>query len=210
MTQLGTKHVPAGLYETTLDRIGAMDRGWMVALDAISESVTVPSSAVDSVLWLWSDQMGFFTPDEKSLAEARAAKAHERDGKVDGAPLGALPELVQSALFPEDHPYHAVPLARSGGEATLDDVRAFHDRNLAPNEAVLVLVGDFQSATVLERIRAYFDPIAPAPARGAAKLAPAQLERTGARPPSTPPATPSSTSAPGRSWARASRCFAGG
>jgi predicted Zn-dependent peptidase len=177
MTQLATKHVPAGGYDKTLERVGGMDGGWVVALDAIAEWTTVPSNAVDSVLWLWSDQMGFFTPDEKSLTDARAAKTRERESKVTGAALGGLPELVQRALFPDDHPYHAVPLAGSSDGTTLDDVRAFHDRNLAPNDAVLVLVGDFQTAPVLERIRAYFAPIAPAPGRGAPKLAPAQLEK---------------------------------
>ena len=120
--------------------------------------------------------MGFFTPDDpKALAEAVTAKVREREEKVTRVALGALGEIVQAALFPVDHPYHRAPRAESSDGITLDDVRAFHDRNLAPNDAVLVLVGDFQSATLLDRIRAYFGPIAPAPPR-VAKLAPAQLE----------------------------------
>jgi predicted Zn-dependent peptidase len=178
LTMLGTKHVPEGAYEGTLDRVGAMDRGWGTTLDAISEWVTVPSNAIDSVLWLWSDQMGFFAPiDLKSLADARAAKTREREEKVSSVALGAVGEIVQSALYPEDHPYHWAPIASATYVATLDDVRAFHDQNLAPSTAVLALVGDFQSAAVLERIRTYFAPISAAPARGATKLAPAQLDR---------------------------------
>lgn len=138
----------------------------------------MPSNAIDSVLWLWSDQMGFFSPgDPKKLDEARSAKGREREEKVTQAALGAVNEIVLRALYPEGHPYHSAPAAGLSDGATLEDVRAFHDANLAPNNAVLVLVGDFQSASVLERIKAYFGPIAAAPARSATKLAPAQLEQ---------------------------------
>jgi zinc protease len=171
----GAKHVRAGEYEATLDRIGAFDHDGATGLDAISEWVTVPSNAVDSVLWLWSDEMGFFAPDAKGLAGALAAKEREREEKVTRVALGALGEIVEGALYPIDHPYHRAPRAEASDDITLDDVRAFHDENVAPNDAVLVLVGDFQSAALLEKIRTYFGPIAPAPSR-AAKLAPAQLE----------------------------------
>lgn len=171
-----TKHVRTGEYEATLDGAGAFDRDEITGLDLIAEWATVPSNAVDTVLWLWSDQMGFFAPDDpKALAEALTAKAREREEKVTRVALGALGEIVQGALYPIDHPYHRAPRGESSEGIRLDDVRAFHDRNLAPNGAVLVVVGDFQSAALLERIRGYFGPIPPAPSR-AAKLAPAQLE----------------------------------
>ena len=171
-----TKHVPAGEYDATLDRIGAFDYGRETTLDAVSEWATLPSNALDSVLWLWSDQMGFFEAnDPKDLAEALASKAKERVEKVTGAAKGAVPEIVQSALYPKGHPYHLAPRAEASTKITLDDVRAFHDDHLAPNDAVLVLAGDFQTATILDEIRTYFGPIAPGPAPQV-MIEPAQLD----------------------------------
>jgi zinc protease len=173
----GTKHVASGEYEATLDRVGASDRGTRTALDSTEEWLTVPADAVDTVLWLWSDQMGFFAPsDPKALADARAAEARERATRVDAVALGALNGIVLRALFPDDHPYHLAPLEGSADDATLADVRAFHDEHLAPGRAVLTLVGDFATSAVLERVRAYFGPIAAAPPPPPApKLVRAQL-----------------------------------
>ena len=79
----GTKHVARGEYEATLDGVGAFDRGAQTTLDQTQEWATVPADAVDTVLWLWSDQMGFFAPaDPKVLVEARAAQARERAARV--------------------------------------------------------------------------------------------------------------------------------
>ena len=64
MMMMGTRHVPGGGYDATLDRIGATERGSSAGMESLIQSVTVPSNAVDSVLWLWSDQMGFFAPDD--------------------------------------------------------------------------------------------------------------------------------------------------
>jgi predicted Zn-dependent peptidase len=173
-----TKHVPTGVRDAALERIGAYNRDWSTELDRSSEWATVPSNAVDTVLWLWSDQMGFFEGDDpRALADAVAAKAKERAKKVTGAPLGAVGEIVEHALYPEGHPYHAMPLGESREHLTLDDVRALHDAYFAPNDAVLVLVGDFQPAAVLDRVRAYFGPIAPGPKRPA-PLEPVELDKS--------------------------------
>jgi predicted Zn-dependent peptidase len=177
MMMMGTRHVPGGGYDATLDRIGATERGSSAGMESLIQSVTVPSNAVDSVLWLWSDQMGFFAPDDpKALLDARAASVRERDNKVNKVASGAVYELVTRAVYPEDHPYQRIPLGVSAESPTLEDVRVFHDENLGPNEATLVLVGDFLSAPMLERITTYVAPIPPAPARSAPRPAPAQLD----------------------------------
>jgi zinc protease len=178
MAQRSTKHAPDGTYEATLEHIGALRWQWGTALDVTADAVTVPSNAVDSILWLWSDQMGFFAPDDaKALAEATAETTTDRENKETRVPLGAVPEIVEHALFPEGHPYHRMTMGPTEPGITAADVRAFHDAHFAPNRAVLVLAGDFDSARVLDHVRAYFAPIARARARdGATTLEPARLD----------------------------------
>jgi hypothetical protein len=72
MTALGTRHVPAGTHDVVLDHVGALEYGAMTTLDATDEWVTVPSDAIENVLWLWSDEMGFFVPSDPRRSPMRA------------------------------------------------------------------------------------------------------------------------------------------
>jgi zinc protease len=178
MMTTATKHVGEGMYERWLARAGATDRTWWVSHDAAAETVTVPSTAVPLVLWMWSDQMGFFAPraDRALLDGARETAKGERRQKVDNVAYGAMRELVLRSLYPEGHPYRAAPLSIALDDVTVDDVRDCHARRFSPDGAVLVLSGDFQSAEVLEAIRRYFGPIPAAPPVVAPRF-PIELER---------------------------------
>jgi zinc protease len=115
--------------------------------------------------------MGFFEPDDPSeILRARIAILRLPEDTVTD-PVGTI---VQRALFSDASRRDSI--GKSGEHVTLDDVRSFAARSLAPNGAVLVLVGDFESAPTLERIQTYFGPISPATAPRATLLAPAQLE----------------------------------
>jgi predicted Zn-dependent peptidase len=176
MMTMTTKHLAAGMYERWLDRIGATDRGWRTTLDWTSIWATVPTSTVPIVLWLWSDQMGFFAPDDpKLLVEAREISKNQHSENVDNVAYGDVTDIELRALYSEGHPYSGVFSPAAIDRMTAADLREFHDRRYAPNTAVLVLSGDFRSGEVLERIRTYFDPIPPSPIEAPA-IAPAALE----------------------------------
>lgn len=164
MTMMATRHVPAGMYDEWLERAGAFDVHWLTTMDWTSILATVPTTAIPVVLWLWSDQMGFFAPDDaKLLAETREIAKNEHAEQVDDVAYGAVSDIELRALYPEGHPYHATfsPAAIDG--MTAADVKSFHDRYFTPADAVLVLAGDFDSSRVVEQVKSYFGPIPSGP-----------------------------------------------
>jgi predicted Zn-dependent peptidase len=178
MMTTATKHVPSGMYDRWLERAGAGERDWSTGSDASAFWATVPSNAVPLVLWLWSDQMGFFAEraDDAMLAGARATTENERREKVDDVAYGDVRRIALRALFPAEHPYHASAEPPALGAVTIEDVRRFHDAHFAPNDATLVLVGDFQTEDVRASIERYFGP-SPGAALAPPPHAPVALDR---------------------------------
>jgi len=119
---------------------------------------TVPSNALDRVLFLEADRMASLRVDEKNLGSERNVVEEEYRLRVANAPYGLLLENVQAQVFPAAHPYAHTTIGNIADldAAKLAEVRAFHDTYYKPNNATLVLVGDFQTDAALAKIRKYF------------------------------------------------------
>jgi zinc protease len=160
-----TKHVRDGDYDRRLDAAGAYDSSYTTGLDRTTFRVTVPSERLALPLWLWSDAMAFLVPriDDAAIAQARTAVLNERAQKIDGAPAGRVRELVFAELYPAGHPYRGYSLRASSALDTLTtgDVRAFFEPHYGPDDAILALVGDFDTPHALELVERYFGPIPP-------------------------------------------------
>ena len=122
---------------------------------------TVPSNALDRILYLEADRMGSLRVDEPNLKSERAVVEEEHRLDVENAPYGTLIETIQAMLFPPAHPYAhtTIGIMSNLDDAKLSDVKAFHDEYYRPDNATLVLVGDFKTADALARISKYFAAI---------------------------------------------------
>jgi zinc protease len=177
----GTKHVHDGDYDRLLEAAGAFDSSYTTGLDRTTFRVSVPSDRLALPLWLWSDQMAFLGPriDDAAIGQARTAVLNERAQKVDGAPAGRVRELVFAELYPAGHPYRGYTLRASSALDTLApaDVRAFFEPRYGPDDTILALVGDFETAHALEIVERYFGPIPPTD--GPSRAAPSRPRPTG-------------------------------
>jgi predicted Zn-dependent peptidase len=90
---------------------------------------------------------------------------NERRQRVENQPYGLAGERLRELLYPPDHPYHwpVIGYMDDIAAATLEEVRAFFSTYYAPNNAVLTLAGDFDPATALDRIDAWFGEIPAGP-----------------------------------------------
>lgn len=127
---------------------------------------TVPTAAFDLALWLESDRMGYLTGaiDQAKLDEQRGVVLNEkREG--DNRPYGDLREIIARESFPPEHPYSWTTIGskKDLDAATLDDVKAWFKHYYGPNNAVLVIAGDVDTATVKARVEKYFGEIPPGP-----------------------------------------------
>jgi zinc protease len=122
---------------------------------------TVPSNALDRMLFLEADRMASLRVDQKNLTSERDVVKEERRLRVENPPYGTLLEKVLAAVYPAGHPYAhtTIGLAADLDAARLGDVRAFHEEYYKPDNATLVLVGDFKTDEALAKIRKYFGAI---------------------------------------------------
>ncbi len=127
----------------------------------------VPKDALEKVLWMESDRMGFFI-NSVTLASLEGEKPvvkNEKRQRVDNQPYGHTSYVINKALYPSGHPYNWQTIGELEDltNATLDDVKEFYDLYYGPNNATLVLTGDFDKETTRQWIEKYFGEI---PSRG--------------------------------------------
>src|SRR6266581_3138176 len=117
---------------------------------------TVPAQYLPLVLWLEADRMATLRIDKDTFANERDVVKEERRMRVDNQPYGRLSEIIFDQAFTV-HPYkHATIGSMSDLEAAaVDDVRDFYNTYYVPENATLVLVGDFDSAQALQLATQY-------------------------------------------------------
>jgi zinc protease len=124
----------------------------------------VPSNHLERLLWAEAERMANLDVDEANFTSERAVVEQEFRQRILAAPYGRLDYAVESNTF-RVHPYKR-PVIGSIAEldaATLDDVRRFHATYYRPDNAVLVVTGDFEAAQLDAWVDRYFGPL-PRPA----------------------------------------------
>jgi zinc protease len=158
-----TMHVAEGQYDRALDAAGASASRWTVDRDRTCFRTTVPAAAVALPLWLWSDQMGFFTGrlEQRLIDQQVVTLRNEHAQKVENVPLGHLSDLESARIYPPGHPYHAPALPDGDGLRGMGvpEVRAFVEAQYTPDRATLVLSGDFDLSRAVDLVGKYFGTI---------------------------------------------------
>jgi len=116
---------------------------------------TVPSQYLPLTLWLEADRMASLRVEEATLRTEREVVKEERRQRVENQPYGRLSEIIYDKAF-TTHPYkHPVIGSMADLEAaSIEDVREFHRTYYRPDNATLVIAGDFDPAmarTLIER-----------------------------------------------------------
>lgn len=169
---------PGGL-DAMSARIGGSGANGSTSFDLTDYLQTVPNDALEKMIWAEADKLGYFinTVTEPVLAKEKQVVKNEKRQSVDNQPYGHAFGVILEALYPEGHPY-SWPVIGSLADldaATLEDVRRFYRRWYTPNNATLVIAGDFDTAQALAWVERYFGEIprgeaAPAPAPQPANL----------------------------------------
>jgi len=127
----------------------------------------VPSTALELVLWMESDRMGYLLPalTDSKFVNQRDVVLNERRQNYENRPYGLAPMAMVAALFPPDHPYHWTTIGEIADlrAAGLDEVRQFFSTYYHPGNASLALAGDIDPDAALELARTYFEELPPGP-----------------------------------------------
>lgn len=124
--------------------------------DATAYHETLPAEHLDLALEIESDRMlnAVFDPDD--VEAERTVIISEREGH-EASPMFRLMEAVESTAF-KVHPYgHGVIGSKTDLRSmTRDDLFCHYQRHYGPGNAVIVAVGDFDTADLLRRIEQRF------------------------------------------------------
>ena len=117
---------------------------------------TVPAQYLPLILWLEADRMASLRVDEAVFKNEREVVKEERRMRVDNPPFGRLSEIIYDQIF-TTHPYRfqTIGSMKDLEAASIDDVRDFYRTYYVPNNATLVLAGDFESAEAMALIQKY-------------------------------------------------------
>jgi zinc protease len=123
----------------------------------------IPKNALEMALWMESDRMGYLTNTvtKKALVNQQNVVQNEKRESVDNAAYGFNSGLIAKNLYPKGHPYSWTVIGEMEDltSATVEDVRAFHKKFYAPNNATLAISGDINPEEVKAMVEKYFGEI---------------------------------------------------
>src|SRR5215212_9487519 len=124
----------------------------------------MPANQLDLALFLEADRMRSLVITKENLDNQRNAVQEERRQGVDNQPYGKSGEVHQELLYDNfAYKHTTIGSMEDLNAASVEDVAAFFKMYYAPNNAVLTLVGDFNPAEALAKIRTNFESIARQP-----------------------------------------------
>lgn len=143
-------------YFKALESIGATDLNGTTNEDRTNYFQNIPVEALDQVLWLESDRMGFMTGviDSARLNEQRGVvQIEKRQGENEPYALGW--ELTTKNTYPVGHPYSwsVIGSMEDLNAASLTNVKDWFKSFYGPNNAVLVIAGDIDAYTAHEKVK---------------------------------------------------------
>lgn len=158
----GSENAKGDYFEWT-KKIGATDLNGTTWLDRTNYFQTVPTSALESALFLESDRMGHLlnaVTKEKLDNQIGVVSNEKRQG--DNQPYGLVGYQQSENLFPVGHPYHhdTIGSLEDLAAASLDDMKNWFTDHYGPNNSVLVLAGDINAAQAKPLVQKWFGDIA--------------------------------------------------
>lgn len=158
----GTQKYPASVLDRAISREGGVWNAFTY-IDWTTYFETMPADRIDLALDLEADRMvsSKFLKDE--VESERNVIISEREGK-ENSPMFRLAEEVQAAAF-RVHPYHHEVIGDMADLQTIQrsDLFNHYRAHYIPNNAVLVMAGDFECDPMLEKVKNHYSSIPPGP-----------------------------------------------
>jgi len=151
----GSKNVAPDQHPSWITSVGGQANAFTDE-DATVYWQTVPAQYLPLVLWLEADRMASLEVSEDKFLNEREVVKEERRMRYENQPFGRLPEIIFDKAFTV-HPYKHQTIGSMADleAASIEDVRAFHGTYYVPNNATLVVVGDFDAAQAKDLVGQY-------------------------------------------------------
>jgi zinc protease len=149
----------AGFFDRTLEEAGAESNAstW---LDWTQYNIAIPKEQLGLVLELEAERMSKLVLREPQVTSEKEVVANERRYRVDDDVEGAVSELLWATAFTK-HAYKwpTIGWMKDIEGFTTEDCESFYRAFYAPNNATLIISGDFKLADVLSRVSKHYGVI---------------------------------------------------
>ena len=138
-----TKNMPSEMMDRLTEDVGGFNNATTLD-DATAYYEVVPSNYLETLLWAEGDRLGSLTVDEANFKSERDVVKEEFRFRILAPPYGRLFYAIEKNSFVK-HPYRrpGIGSIEELDAATITDVRSFHSTFYRPDNAILVVVGDF-------------------------------------------------------------------
>ncbi|MDB5445941.1 MAG: peptidase family [Phenylobacterium sp.] len=174
-----TKDLPPESFDRLTEDVGGFNNAstWD---DFTNYYEVVPANHLQRLIWAESERMGALVIDEANFKSERDVVKEELRQRVLAQPYGRLFTLYVPEATYKVHPYHrpGIGSITDLDAATIDDVRAFHQEYYRPDNAALIVVGNFDETQLNAWIDRYFGALK-RPAQPMQRVTAVEPPRTG-------------------------------
>lgn len=155
-----TRNMPSETFDRLTEDVGGFNNA-STADDFTDYYEVVPANHLERLIWAEADRMSTLVVDEAVFKSERDVVKEELRQRVLASPYGRLMALYLPQASYTTHPYKrpGIGSIEELDAATVDDVRAFHRTYYRPDNASLVVVGNFDQAQLDAWIDKYFGPL---------------------------------------------------
>ncbi|MEP6818469.1 MAG: pitrilysin family protein [bacterium] len=155
----GSENVPKAAHFQHIFNAGGTMNG-TTSTERTNYYETLPASHLPLALWLESDRMRSLRVTQENLDNQRNAVQEEKRLRYDNQPYVNAFLRINELIFKNPANAHStIGSMEDLDAATIEDVQEFFRIYYAPNNAVLTIVGDFESGEAMELARKYFEGI---------------------------------------------------
>lgn len=166
----GTKKVPLGEFNQIVSRNGGQSNA-STSHDYTNYYIKLASDRIELALRLEADRMRHLQLRAKAFLSENQVVQEERRTRTDAKPNRRFLEKFRAKAYTGKagnvHPYGrpVIGWMTDIQTLTLDDLQSWYQRYYAPNNAILVLVGDLELASAAQKVRNHFGDLPALPDR---------------------------------------------
>ncbi|HST36272.1 MAG TPA: pitrilysin family protein [Allosphingosinicella sp.] len=145
-----TRNIPPGELSRIVEEQAGGTRNASTGSDTTNYFETVPANQVEAMLWAHAERMGRSVLDQSVFEAERSIVKEEMRQRVLSQPYGRLQRYYSFDTGFTGHPYRRSGIGTMADldAASLEDARAFHANFYRPDNATLIVSGNFDQATL--------------------------------------------------------------
>src|SRR5882757_11194358 len=155
----GNEHLKPDTFEDLTENVGGENNAY-TAPDVTVYHEVIPSNYLEPVLWAEAERMASLALNDANFNSERDVVKEEYRQRILANPYGEFSLAIDQKSFAA-HPYKRPSIGNIAelNAAQLPEVKAFHSTFYRPDNATLVVVGDFKASDLESWTKKYFGPI---------------------------------------------------